>query len=101
MGCNASKRRRRRRTCEIKVNETPQKLAQNWSFLDFQSHIYVVLLCLRFILAFHLDGGFIARQINRLVIIIFITSIISIIILDRMDVWAGQSVGGGREGGLV
>ena len=35
-------------------------------------------------------------QINRFVSIIFIVSIISIIIVDRMDIWADQSVGWGR-----
>jgi hypothetical protein len=60
-----------------------------------------VFYSLRFILSFHLDGGYTARQINRLVSIVFIISITSIIILDRMDIWAVQSVGAegeGREG---
>jgi hypothetical protein len=43
-------------------------------------------------LSFHLDGVYSARQLSRLFSIIFIISIIRIIILDCMDIWAGQSM---------
>ena len=69
-------------TCE---NETPPKLVQNWSFLDFQLHLYGVLL---FVWDLYCHSIWMVviqpdKQINRFVSIIFIVSmIVSIIIVD-------------------